>query len=149
MDEKAVQGQLELGEACPVHGHGKRLNATIPVGEWNSHAPELTDRYRDTVYACAGTNRDGSKCSWAWSVQLGLFVPEGKNRSGLGKAALYHEKRYRPRKWQRRFKDKAAATNETDGPLPTLRGGTWRTIGTCGFRCKRRLGHQRHSTEET
>ena len=110
-----TQPELPIGDSCPEHGHEYRNLGTLPVGNWNSHAPELTDRYRDTVYRCDGKGRNGSSCSWASSAQLGTFCPPGLDSHRVNYAEMYHEKRYRPRKWAKRH------LNPRPAPKPTTR----------------------------
>lgn len=71
-----------------------------PVGCWNTNPNSVHARYRDTVYGCTGSGRR-SRCSWAWSQQIGLFVPAGLPRRDVSYPTMYHERRYRPRKWER------------------------------------------------
>ena len=96
-----LQPELPLGEHCPEHGPQARTLSPTPVGGWNSHADEVRARYRDMVYQCRG--RSSSRpCSWAWSIQIGVFVPAGLPPSSFSYPAMYHEKRFRPAKWERR-----------------------------------------------
>lgn len=98
-----TQLELHLDEACPEHGHQARHLMPTPTGYWNKDPASLVKRYKDTVYRCDGRNQNGSGCSWMSSSQLGTFVPPGLTPSEYDPPTLYHEKRYRPGKWQRRF----------------------------------------------
>ena len=98
------QPELPLGEFCPEHPPDSRVLMATPVGYWNTNPNAVYARYRDTVYGCVGRDdgRDDRRaCSWAWSQQVGLFVPAGLDYRNVCYPTMYHEKRYRPRKWER------------------------------------------------
>ena len=95
-----VQPELPMGECCPVHGFEERRPMMTPVGDWKS--TDRVDQYQDTVYHCDAYDRNG-RCSWAWSVQIGVFVPPGLDGHRVRYGQMYHEKRYRPRKWTKRY----------------------------------------------
>lgn len=96
-----LQPELPIGESCPEHGFDARVLSATPVGDWNSHAEAVQAQYRDTVYRCEPRSAS-RRCSWAWSVQIGVFVPAGLPANTFKYPAMYHEKRFRPAKWERR-----------------------------------------------
>ena len=92
--------ELPRGEFCPEDPRASRVLMATPVGCWNTNPNSVHARCRDTVYGCTGLGRR-SRCSWAWSQQIGLFVLPGLARHAVSHPTMHHERRYRQRKWER------------------------------------------------
>ena len=90
--------KLPRGGFCPEGPRESRILMATPVGCWNTNPNSVYARCRDTVYGCTGPGC--RRRSWAWSQQIGLFVPAGLPRRAVSYPTVYHEKRYRPQKWE-------------------------------------------------
>ena len=93
--------ELPRGEFCPEDPRESRVLMATPVGCWNTNPNSVYARYRDTAYGCTDLGRCSRRCSWAWSQQIGPFVLAGLPRHDVSYPIMHHEKRYRPRKWER------------------------------------------------
>ena len=61
----------------------------------------VQEREHDEIVVC---QLYGSQCSWVASRNLGDIIPAGQEQVPADRlASAYHEKRYRPRKWARRY----------------------------------------------
>ena len=66
----------------------------------DSLARSIEQREQDEIYRCHW------KCSWIYSVKLGLLLPHGLDPGEIGEslAELYHLKQYRPARWRRKYR---------------------------------------------
>ena len=86
--------------SCPCHhpdlmirlpAH-PRLHPYRPSASYNHHG--------DIILACASAPKEPRPCSWAWSQQIGLFVPAGLDRRNVCYPTMYALKRYNPSGWR-------------------------------------------------
>lgn len=75
---------------CPDHN---------PTARISPRSRSFYDRFGDTVFRCAGGD-PALGCSWAWSEQIGLFVPAGLNHRSVVYPQMYYLKRRTPETWQ-------------------------------------------------
>ena len=74
----------------------------------DSFARTIEQREQDEIYRCDW------RCSWTYSVKLGLLLPHGIDTREVREslAELYHLKQYRPAKWRRKYREFLKGTGE-------------------------------------
>ena len=106
----------------------------------------IEERERDVIYTCL------YDCSWVASGRLGVIIPAGLRRLADKPKIIpteYHEKRYRPNKWERRYRGHLAALEKKSD----RDAGRWVLVKCpdCGHRVygapnRNRLNVQPHQT---